>query len=57
MSPGYLTDLPPRRLPGAKLHEAIRMVREEIAGREGVLVVGEGVVREVRGIENGNLVK
>jgi len=33
------------------------MVREEIAGREGVLVVGEGVVREVRGIENGNLVK
>jgi len=30
-----LTDLPPRRLPGAKLHEAIRMAREEIAVRDG----------------------
>ena len=35
MSPGYLTDLPPRRLPGAKLHEAIRMAREQIAVRGG----------------------
>ena len=30
-----LTDLSPRRLPGAKLHEAIRMAREEIAVRDG----------------------
>ena len=35
-----LTDLPPRRLLGAKLHEAIRMAREEIAVRGG----GSGVV-------------
>ena len=35
MSPGYLTDLPPRRLPGAKLHEAIRLAREQIAVRGG----------------------
>ncbi|RLD05857.1 MAG: hypothetical protein DRI32_03595 [Chloroflexi bacterium] len=39
-----LTDLPPRRLPGAKLHEAIRMAREQIAVRERV---GSGVVWEV----------
>ena len=32
----YLTDLPPRRLLEAKLHEAIRMAREQIAVREGV---------------------
>ncbi|MEA3324659.1 MAG: PDDEXK nuclease domain-containing protein [Euryarchaeota archaeon] len=31
----YLTDLPPRRLLEAKLHEAIRMAREQIAVREG----------------------
>ena len=30
-----LTDLPPRRLPGAKLHETIRMVREQMAVRGG----------------------
>jgi len=30
----YLTDLPPRRLLEAKLHEAIRMAREQIAVRE-----------------------
>ena len=30
-----LTDLPPRRLPGAKLHEAIRMARDQIAGWDG----------------------
>jgi hypothetical protein len=31
----YLTDLPPRRLLEAKLHEAIRLAREQIAVREG----------------------
>ena len=34
----YLTDLPPRRLLEAKLREAIRMAREQIAVREGFLV-------------------
>ncbi len=32
----YLTDLPPRRLLEAKLHEAIRLAREQIAVREGL---------------------
>ncbi|NIA09714.1 MAG: hypothetical protein GWP10_08290, partial [Nitrospiraceae bacterium] len=32
----YLTDLPPRRLLEAKLHEAIRLAREHIAVREGI---------------------
>nr|QNO47709.1 hypothetical protein LDJELIEA_00007 [Methanosarcinales archaeon ANME-2c ERB4] len=32
----YLTDLPPRHLLEAKLHEAIRLAREQIAVREGV---------------------
>lgn len=32
----YLTDLPPRRLLEAKLHEAIRLAREQIAVREGM---------------------
>ena len=41
MSPGYLTDLPSRRLPGAKLHEAIRLAREQIAVRGG----GGGLVK------------
>jgi hypothetical protein len=30
----YLTDLPPRPLLEAKLHEAIRLAREQIAARE-----------------------
>jgi predicted nuclease of restriction endonuclease-like (RecB) superfamily len=32
----YLTDLPPRRLLEAKLHEAIRLAREQISVREGM---------------------
>ncbi len=30
----YLTELPPRQLLEAKLHEAIQMAREQIAARE-----------------------
>jgi len=42
----YLTDLPPRHLLEAKLHEAIRMAREQIAVREGAgLERGEVVCR------------
>ena len=36
----YLTDLPPRRLLEAKLHEAIRLAREQIAVREGMGMEG-----------------
>ncbi|KAF5414144.1 MAG: hypothetical protein C5S48_10045 [Candidatus Methanogaster sp.] len=38
----YLTDLPPRRLLEAKLHEAIRLAREQIAVREGFSGIGDG---------------
>ncbi|MEA3457347.1 MAG: hypothetical protein U9R21_01565 [Candidatus Thermoplasmatota archaeon] len=43
----YLTDLPPRRLLEAKLHEAIRMAREQIAVREGA---GCGVAKSGEGL-------
>jgi len=43
----YLTDLPPRRLLEAKLHDAIRMAREQIAVREGAGLEGGEVVCRV----------
>ena len=39
----YLTDLPPRQLLEAKLHEAIRLAREQIAVREGAGLEGGGL--------------